>query len=111
VLALPLDLVRGLLQILDRRPEVVLDLLVGRDARRDGGGPTPADELVVDLPGRGDRALDVLADFLVLQGALHVRRRVGDPVLRFGHLGRPFVSVSRLPLIPEARGLQTPMPV
>jgi hypothetical protein len=91
---LALDPDRGLFEVVDHLANGLLDLLVGRDACRDRARPPGADELVVDLARRGDRALDVLADFLVLKSPLHVRLRVVQPVLRVGHPGHPFVSSS-----------------
>ena len=70
----------------------------------------PAEQLVVDVARGRDRALHVLADALVLECTLeiglHVARPVLCSVLKLGHLGSPFGSLSRR-LYPALRGLQT----
>ena len=96
MLFLALDAVRGLPELLDRRLELVLDVLVRRDARRKAANRAASDQLVVDAARRLERAADVVAQLLVLPGPLDVRfdsaRRVGDLVLRLGH---PRIVLSR----------------
>ena len=78
VLLLPLHAVGGLAQVIDRALEVLLDVLVGGDPRGDRRRRAAAQQLVVDVARGCDRALDVLADLLVLQ-------RPGDVGLHVGH--------------------------
>src|SRR5262249_13281354 len=73
----------------ERPSQRVLDLLVVGDPAGDGRDAAVADELVVDLAGRGDRVADVLADLLVGHRPLDVGPHgfcpVGDAIACAGH--------------------------
>ena len=92
---LALHPVGGVAKVVDRVAELLLDVLVGDDPGRRGAERASAEQLVVDVAGGCDRALDVLADLLVLECTLDVgpcvARSVSGPVLKLGHLR--FLSV------------------
>ena len=94
---LALHAVGRLAQLGDRRAEVVLDVLVGRDARRDTRDAALADQLVVDRTCRLVRVPHVVAQLLVVERAIDIRfdiaGRVRDLVFRLGHIRR-FLSVA-----------------
>src|SRR6266508_22463 len=91
-----LEAVRGLAQLADRGPQVLLDLVVARDPRGDIRDAARRDELVVDLTSSRVGLFHVLAELFVVQRALHVRfRSTGDAghlVFGPGHAPRPFGS-------------------
>src|SRR5262249_22540834 len=89
-------LVEGLLQL-------VLDLLVGREPRRDPRHAAVADQLVVDVTRGLEGRLHVFAELLVADGALdvrlHVACRAGNPFFRWlRHEFRPSLAGPALTL-------------
>src|SRR5205807_5852010 len=85
-----LEPVGGAAQVLDRRAQVLLDLLVGGDAGGHARRSAAAQELLVDLTRGSEGALQVIAQVLVLQRPLDVGLGVGNSVFRVGHSGSPF---------------------
>jgi hypothetical protein len=94
VILLALDAVRSRPHLLDRLPQVVLDLLVRRRAHGGGGQVAVPQQLGVDVTRRLERFLQVVVEVVVVERTVDIRlHRVGcvvEPVLGFGHSARPF---------------------
>src|SRR5690348_18143066 len=73
VLFAALHAIGGLAQLGDSRAELVLDVLVGRDARRKAGHAAAPDMLVVDRASGFVGVPDALAQLLVVESAVDVR--------------------------------------
>ena len=87
----------GAAELCDRRPQLVLDLLVARDAGRDAGHAAVAEQLVVDRACRFVGVPHALAELRVVDRTLDIRfdgaGRVRDLRACLGHSGR-FLSVA-----------------
>src|SRR6266536_2189500 len=102
VLFLPLDPVGRRAEILDRRAELVLDVLVAGNLARDCGHAAAADQLVVDVARGRERAAEVVAQLFVLDRPLHIGRDVCNTVFRLGHRrSRPFARLQATILYPR----------
>jgi hypothetical protein len=82
VVGLSLNAVDALAQVVRDLLQVLVDLAVGRHTLREGETAAPAEELVVDVPGRVERVLEVVAHFVVGDRALDIRPHVRVRLLR-----------------------------
>src|SRR5207247_2522157 len=80
VLLLALDAVGRRAELVDRVAEVILDLLVGRDARGQRNRSPAAEQLVVHLASGLERAADVVTQILVRDRPLDVGPGAPRPV-------------------------------
>ena len=94
VLLLALHAVGRLAQLGDRRAQLVLDVLVGGDARRDAGHAAVADQLVVDRACRLVRVPHVVAQLVVVERAIDIRFDGARPRPRPCLSSWPFVGGS-----------------